>query len=62
LGLGILACANAVGDMASSLYVGFFLQAGRPQWAFGIAAAFGGVGVVWMLFLLPRAESAMNRG
>jgi MFS family permease len=56
LGLGILAAANAVGDMVSSLYVGFLLQAGRPNWAFGIAAVFGAVGVVWMLCLLPWAE------
>jgi MFS family permease len=56
LGLGILACANAVGDMASSIYVGFMLQAGRPNWAFGVAAAFGAAGVAWMLFLLPRTE------
>jgi MFS family permease len=56
LGLGILAAANAVGDMVSSLYVGFLLQAGRPNWAFGIAAVFGAIGVAWMLCLLPWAE------
>jgi quinol-cytochrome oxidoreductase complex cytochrome b subunit len=42
--------------MASSIYVGFMLQAGRPNWAFGVAAAFGAAGVAWMLFLLPRTE------
>jgi MFS family permease len=56
LGLGYLACGNAVGDMASSLYVGFLLQAGKPQWAFGIAAALGAIGVGWMLVLMPRFE------
>ena len=30
LGFGILACGNAVGDMLSSVYVGWLLQAGRP--------------------------------
>ncbi len=41
LGFGILACANAVGDMASSLYVGYCLEIGRPALGFGIAAGFG---------------------
>jgi MFS family permease len=58
LGLGYLACGNAVGDMASSLYVGALLSAKRSEWAFGIAAALGAIGVGWMLFLLPRAEKA----
>lgn len=48
LGLGYLACANAVGDMLSSLYVGNLLQAGRPHLAFGIAAAVGAVGLLWL--------------
>jgi MFS family permease len=52
LGFGILAGANAVGDMASSLYVGLLLQAGQPGWAFGIASAFGLAGVVWMVWRL----------
>ncbi|HZZ27770.1 MAG TPA: MFS transporter [Pirellulales bacterium] len=60
LGLGILACANAVGDMVSSLYVGFLLRQGRPQWAFGIAAAAGAAGVAWLLCLLPRTERALR--
>src|SRR5262249_6238691 len=41
LGLGILATANAVGDMISSLFVGILLQAGKPAWAFGSASAVG---------------------
>jgi MFS family permease len=52
LGFGILACANAVGDMASSLYVGFLLEAGRPVLAFGLAAGLGALGVLWMLVAL----------
>jgi MFS family permease len=55
LGFGILACANAVGDMASSLYVGFLLRDGRPTLAFGIAA-----GVVWMLAILGRLPGAQS--
>ena len=42
LGLGLLAGGNAIGDMASSLYVGALLQTGHASWAFGLAAAFGG--------------------
>lgn len=48
LGFGVLACGNAVGDMASSLYVGYLLEAGRPAAAFAIAAAIGLVGVLWL--------------
>ncbi len=48
LGFGILASANAVGDMLSSLYVGALLQAGRPALAFGIAAGAGLLGVMWL--------------
>ncbi len=59
LGFGILACANAVGDMASSVYVGSLMEAGRSTLAFGIAAGFGMLGVLWMLAIsvqiLPTA-------
>jgi len=51
LGLGILACVNAVGDMVSSLYVGWLLQVGRHGLAFGIAAAVGALGIAWFLIL-----------
>jgi len=54
LGFGILACGNAVGDMGSSLYVGLLLEAGYTTAAFGIAAAFGAVGVCWMLCFIRR--------
>ncbi len=54
LGFGILACGNAVGDMASSLYVGALLEAGRFTTAFGLAAAVGALGTVWMLWLILR--------
>ena len=57
LGFGILACANAVGDMASSLYVGLLLEAQKPMWAFGIAAAVGVSGVLWMALMLNRLRT-----
>ena len=54
LGFGLLACANAVGDMGSSLYVGFLLGAGHAMLAFVAPAVVGLLGVVWMLALLKR--------
>jgi MFS family permease len=56
LGLGILACGNAVGDMASSIYVGYFVEHGQSKIAFGLAAVFGAMGVVWMLGLLRKRD------
>jgi MFS family permease len=56
LGLGILACANAIGDMVSSVGVGVLLQRGSPALAFGIPAAVGALGVLWLLAVLPRLE------
>jgi MFS family permease len=59
LGFGILACASAVGDMASSLYVGYFLQAGQFMAAFGVPAALGAAGFLWMLrFSLKTRRAA----
>lgn len=52
LGFGILACVNAVGDMVSSLVVGKLLEAGRPTLAFGLAAAVGLVGTLWLAGLV----------
>lgn len=56
LGFGILACANAVGDMLSSLYVGFLLQHGEERWACGLAAGLGAAGVAWMTGVLVRSK------
>lgn len=50
LGFGVLACANAVGDMVSSLYVGVLMSAGETQWAFGLAAVLGVTGAAWIFF------------
>lgn len=52
LGFGILACANAVGDMVSSLYVGYLLEAGHHRAAFGLAAALGSLGLIWLLLFI----------
>jgi MFS family permease len=52
LGFGILACVNAVGDMVSSVYVGYLLQSDQPGWAFGLAAGVGAAGVLWMVCLV----------
>ena len=57
LGLGMLAGANAFGDMASSLAVGFLLEAGHPGWAFGSAAFVGGLGVLWMITQVSPSEN-----
>src|SRR5262249_47383068 len=54
LGLGYLACFNAVGDMVSSLYVGSLIQAGRPGLAFGLAAGAGALGVAWLSWVGKR--------
>jgi MFS family permease len=57
LGFGILACANAVGDMVSSLYVGLLMAAGESRWAFGLAAVLGVSGAVWIFFVARGARS-----
>jgi MFS family permease len=61
LGLGYLAAINAVGDMVSSLYVGWLLQAGRPGLAFGLAALLGALGVVWLVVVSLRSQSTQRR-
>lgn len=53
-GLGVLASANALGDMASSLWVGALLDAGKPGLAFGAAAVVGAAGFVWLTVLASR--------
>jgi MFS family permease len=49
LGFGILAGANALGDMVSSVLVGLLLHAGYTRLAFALPAAVGALGVVWLL-------------
>ncbi len=57
LGLGILAGANSIGDMVSSIGVGLLLQADRGGLAFGAAAGVGAIGTAWML-MLARGEKS----
>jgi MFS family permease len=54
LGFGILASANAVGDMVSSLYVGTLLAAGQASFAFTIAGVFGALGAAWIFVIGMR--------
>lgn len=60
LGFGILAFANALGDMASSLYVGLLLEAGQAELAFGMAALFATGGVLWLSVLVWRGRPAVR--
>lgn len=53
-GFGVLASANAVGDMISSIGVGLLLDAGRPALAFALPAAAGLVGTAWMIAVVRR--------
>ena len=56
-GFGILACANAVGDMVSSLYVGALLAAGHGRVAFALAALFGVLGLGWVVLVGRRSPA-----
>lgn len=51
LGFGILASANAIGDMVSSIVIGLLLESGYPRLAFGLAAGFGTAGLIWTALL-----------
>jgi len=54
LGLGVLAATNAVGDVVSSLYVGFMLDAGHPMAAFGGPAIAGVAAAIWLAIIGRR--------
>jgi MFS family permease len=58
LGLGVLASANAVGDMLSSIGVGLLLAAGYRRAAFLIPALCGLAGTFWMLVFERRKRAA----
>jgi MFS family permease len=58
LGFGLLACANAVGDMVSSLSVGYLLETQQATVAFGGAAAVGAIGLLWLLAMRARITPA----
>lgn len=59
LGLGVLASANAVGDMVSSIGVGLLLAAGHMRSAFFLAALFGLAGTLWMLLFARRRGASV---
>lgn len=54
-GFGVLASANAIGDMVSSVTVGLLLDAGRPTLAFGLPTLVGILGVIWLLWFRSTA-------
>jgi MFS family permease len=54
LGLGMLASANALGDLGSSVFVGVMLAAGYTTTAFAVPACVGALGVLWMWTLSRR--------
>lgn len=54
LGLGILASANALGDLGSSVWVGLMLSANRTTLAFAAPACVGALGVLWMIAMVRR--------
>lgn len=56
LGFGILACANALGDMVSSIVVGLLLGAGKGTLAFALAAGAGALGVIWLWIFRRRLQ------
>jgi MFS family permease len=58
VGFGLLACANAVGDMLSSFSVGYLLETQRATVAFGAAAAVGAIGLLWLLIMRERIAPA----
>lgn len=58
LGFGLLACANAAGDMLSSLSVGYLLESQQASVAFGAAAAVGAMGLLWLLTMRARITRA----
>jgi MFS family permease len=53
--LGMLASANAVGDLVSSLLTGFLLDRVGRAWAYGVAAAFSAAGVVALALVVRGA-------
>lgn len=60
LGLGVLASANALGDMVSSIVVGLLLSGGHTRAAFLLPASFGAAGTIWMLVLARRSTAEVS--
>jgi MFS family permease len=56
LGFGVLAGANAVGDMVSSIYVGLLLDSAHPERAFAVAAVLSFLGTAFIGLVAPRPK------
>jgi MFS family permease len=54
--LGMLATANAVGDLVSSLLTGFLLDQLGRAWAYGTAALFSAAGVLALALVIRRSR------
>lgn len=59
--LGLLATANAVGDLTSSVMTGWLLDHMGRAWAYGTAAAFTGAGFVAMLAFTLKSGKTPRR-
>jgi sugar phosphate permease len=46
--LGVLGVVNGIGDLVSSLVVGFLWTTFGAQWGFGYAVVVGAAGALWM--------------
>ena len=57
LGFGVLACANAVGDLVSSVYVGLLLEQ-HARAAFALAAVASAAGTVALMLTRPERRAA----
>jgi len=61
--LGLLATANAVGDLTSSVLTGWLLDHMGRAWAYGVAAGFTGAGFLAMLaFTLTFGAHLKSKG
>jgi MFS family permease len=61
LGFGVLAAANALGDMISSIGVGVLLGSGRTVLAFALPALAGVAGTAWMALVVRGRQSGARR-
>lgn len=60
--LGMLATANAVGDLISSLMTGFLLDHLGRSWAYGTAALFSAAGFLALTLVIRRSGPGHERG
>lgn len=60
--LGMLATANAVGDLVSSLVTGLLLDRLGRAWAYGTAGAFSAAGFLALALVIRRSQDAGDAG